>query len=100
MSYLQRAKEWVIENGYRSKEADPYKTLFDKAAAELNKDYPANVLTFIKKNHNKLNDAINTSERKLDQLWGKAPVDEFREELKTFYKLNLKAVKLYREGHV
>jgi hypothetical protein len=100
MSYLQKAKEWEIKSGYRSKEADPYKTLFDEATAELNKDYPAEVLPFIKKNHSKLNDAINTSERKLDQLWDKAPIEEFREELKTFYKLNLKSVKLYREEQV
>jgi len=76
--------------------ADPYKVLFDKAIAELNKDYPADVLTFIKNYHKQLYDAIDESEKKLDQLWGEAPIDEFREELKTFYKLNRKAVRIYQ----
>jgi len=79
---------------------DPYKILFDKAVAEINKDYPAYILTFLKDNYSQLYEAINKSEQKLDQLWGKEPIDEFREELKTFYKLNRKAVKIYREGQV
>jgi len=76
---------------------DPYKGLFEKAVAEINKYYPADVLTFIKNYHNQLYEAINKSEQKLDQLWGEAPIDEFREELKTFYKLNRKAVRIYQD---
>ena len=101
MSYLQKAKEWKNEYSCKKqKEKDSYKTLFDKATAELNKDYPTGVLSFIKKRHSQLNEAINESERKLDLLWGNAPVDDFREELKTFYRLNRKAVKIYREGQL
>lgn len=77
-------------------QGDKYKELFDKANAALNKDYPKGVLSFIKKEHNQIHEAINKSEQKLDQLWGEAPIDEFREELKTFYKLNRKAVRIYQ----
>lgn len=80
-------------------QGDKHKELFDKATAALNKNYPEGVISFIKKEHNHLNEAINDSERKLDLLWGKTPVDDFREELKTFYKLNLQAVNLYRKNH-
>jgi len=101
MSYLQKAKEWKNEYSCKKqRKKDSYKTLFDKATAELNKDYPTGVLSFIKKRHSQLYEAINKSEQKLDQLWGEAPIDEFRQELKTFYRLNRKAVIIYREGQV
>ena len=96
MSYLQMAKEWEKKRDYmKPEETDPYKILFDKVVTELNKDYPADILPFLKDNYSQLYEAINKSEQKLDQLWGEAPIDEFREELKTFYRLNRKAVKIY-----
>ena len=67
---------------------DDYKAMFDKATSAINEWYTADMHCYIKENLPDIARQIDESESRLDQLWGEAPLDEYRKELVKFYKLH------------
>jgi len=79
--------------------SDPYSDLFRKATTELSKKWASGVFPYIEMHHKELAEQISASEHRLDELWGNAPLLEFREELKRFYRLHIQALKLFRSDY-
>ena len=70
---------------------DDYKAMFDKATSAINEWYTAEIHSFVKESFPDIARQIDESESRLNQLWGEAPLDEYRQELIRFYKLHEKA---------
>lgn len=80
----------------------PFEDLFKKAVDEINKRYPEGTLEHIKLNHRRLYDDIDRAEDRLNEVWkaglnGGASLKEFREVLKRWYLLHIKAIEIYRD---
>ncbi len=89
--------KWI--NRYRQDtslwQGDEYKKLFDKCAAAINKFWNHDIHRYMKRDCPALSREIDESEARLDQLWGNAPLDKFRQELVKFYKLHEEIFKRY-----
>ena len=75
-------------------------TLFLKAAEEINKQYLPGTISFISRNHPDLDHEIDESESAVNSIWfaveqDKSTVDELSAAVATWYRLNLKAIKIY-----
>ena len=79
-------------------QGDKYKEIFDKAVFSINKFWSADIQNFMNNEFLSLAEAIDESEKRLDQAWGVKPLADFRRELFKFYKLHEKVFDLYKGG--
>lgn len=76
-------------------ENDEYKLIFDKAVIAVNKFWDDKLSDYLYDERPDMVKLINASDERLERLWGKASVAEFRQELIRFYKLHQKVYNDY-----
>ena len=81
---------------------DPFYDLHQKCLDEIMKRWVPGAFDFLEENHGNLLKEIDNVERKIDVLWqkgleGEVSLEEFREELKRFYKLYERCINLYKK---
>ncbi len=73
---------------------------FQKATDEINKRYIQGTIAYISRDHPDLDRRINEAESAVNDIWlkcerGEASVDEFKEKVEVWYRMNLKAIDIY-----
>ncbi len=90
MTYLEKARQFQLE--------DPYKAVFDKYVNAINIFWSTDIQEYMNNGFPNLAEAINESEKRIDQIWGLKPLEDFRKEMFRFYKLHEKVFDLYQYG--
>lgn len=106
VDFLERFRSGIRETvpkpspKQHSESMDECLKLFLKAAEEINKQYLPGTISFISKYHPDLDHEIDESETDVNNIWfaveqDKSAVDELRAAVATWYRLNLKAIKIF-----
>ena len=89
---------WI--NKYKKSEKlwqdNKYKDVFDNVVLSINKFWSADIHRFMNSEFPSLAEAINETEKKIDQAWDIKPLADFRSELSKFYRLHKKVFDLYK----
>jgi len=89
------------KNKHKQNYDNKFKTMFEKATCEIEKRYINGTLEYIETFDNDLYNEINNAINEVDKVWiagrtGNATIEKFREILKKWYLLNLKAIDIYK----
>lgn len=76
--------------------------MFMNAAKEIDKRYVPGTIAYVSRNYPDLERKIDESESEVNRIWfaveqGKATVQELRIAIASWYRLNLRAIKIYLE---
>lgn len=98
---IRKHKAELVAELKRQQETCPFGSMFEKAVAAINKKYQEGTMEHIRLHHPEIFKEIGEAEAAVDTAWqrglaGKATLQEFREVLLKYYKLNLKAIDLVR----
>lgn len=90
-----------MEKEHLPKDNDRFELMFKKATDEIEKRYLKGTIDYIIENYGSLYKRINRAWKRLDEVWiagrkGNATIEEFREVLKEWYLLNIKAIEIYK----
>jgi hypothetical protein len=82
--------------------SDPLLLIFQRAADAINKQYIKGTIAYISRHHPGLDKRINEAEADVNVIWfkcerGEATIDEFKEKVENWYRLNLQAIKIYAQ---
>lgn len=96
MPYIDKVRQ-IKEPAHSLWQGDEYKALFDKCMTAICTFWTGKLQDYMNKELPDIARQVDESESRLDQLWGEAPLDEYRQELIRFYRLH-EAVKNRFEG--
>ena len=74
--------------------------IFQQTVDKINERYMQGTIAHISRNHPDLDRRINDAESAVNDIWfkcerGAASVDEFKEKVEVWYRMNLKAIDIY-----
>ena len=87
MSYLEIVKK-VRNDESTLWQGDEYKIYFDEAVNSINSYWTSDLQEFMREQLPDLARLIEESESRINRLWGKASLSEYREELTHFRRLH------------
>lgn len=95
-----RAEDHKRQDEHPSRKDESFRIMFQKAQDEINKRCARGILRHIRQSHRTLDDEINQVDDWLKAIWrtaenGGASLEEFREILKLWYRLHIKAIEIY-----
>ncbi len=75
---------------------DEYKIVFDKAVKAINQFWDDKLTNYLYDECPEITKQIDESDKRLNRLWGKSSIEDFRSELVRFYKLHEWVYKQYK----